>query len=380
MNSINIWEFGGRISIKINNGFLKNIKEKLFNKYKTKKSMFNNIKNTKNITFYTFNNILKESYNKRFFIPIKVWVDLCEAIGISLEELQQNIEAYKTSNGPNYVYEPILPVRITPIFDMIIAHNIADGTVINPKKGRLPYFGYRQIDPFIRELYIKKLESIFGKINFPNKYYLNSTRPYCPPVLSSLFFLIYNLNTKSFLSRSARIPNEILNKNIEHLLSVLIAFIIDEGNIDSTAIVIRLKNPKLTEDLFNICNKLCYKSTFTYNKDYGNLYILRDGMKKFFGDYKLMLKKYPEINLGKTELKIENSLKIYNRVIYKSKGNRNIILNMLKYEDLTVNQIALRIKMTRQGVRFHIHNIEKENLILKKGFIGKKNIIYTYRG
>ena len=251
---------------------------------------------------------------------------------------------------------------------------------INPKKGRLAYFGYRQFDNLFRELYIKKLEAVFGKIVFPREYYLKTTRPYCPPVLSSIFFKAYGLNERSFLSKSARIPNEILQKNREHLLAVLIAFIMDEGNIDSTMIAIRLKNPKLVNDLFRICKKLGYKTTASYKGEYGTVSILRSGMNEFFKDYKNIIKKYPEMTLGKMETRIEQSFRIYNRGIYKTKGNRDNIVKMIMNEDLTVNQIALRINMTRQGVRFHVNNLEKANLIFRSGYVGKKNIIYSYKG
>jgi len=380
VKEFNIWEFGERVNVKVKETFLKEIKTKIFNRYKTKRNTYNQIKNNPSVSFKTFSNLLKENYNKKFFIPLGIWLNLCRITDVNFYYFQKNIEAYKASNGPNFISKPILPVKVTPVFDMIIAHNIADGTVIDPKKGRLPYFGYRQFDPLFRELYIRKLESIFGKINFPIDYYFNTTRPYCPPVLAYLFFKNYDLNTTSFLSKSARIPKKILEKNKEHLLAVLIAFIIDEGNIDSTAIVIKLANPDLTNDLFKICKILSYKSTFSISGNYGNLYILREGMKKLFIDYKQIIKKYPEITLGKWETKIENGFKIYNRPIYKTKGNKDIMLIMLKNEDLTVNQIAQRINMTRQGVRFHIHNLEKEGAIIKNGFTGYKNIVYRYGG
>ncbi|MEK6912687.1 MAG: winged helix-turn-helix domain-containing protein [Nanoarchaeota archaeon] len=381
MESINIWDISDRISVKIKNELYNEIKTLIYQKYQTQRKVYDFVKDGIEISFATFHNILKDSYcRENFFVPLRVWLSLCKATDVDLMRLQKNIVAYKNSNGPNYVSNPILPVKITPIFDMIISHNIADGTVINPGKGRLPYFGYRQFDSLFRELYIKKLEAIFGKINFPNKYYTKSTRPYCPPVLASLFFKIYDLDVKSFLSKTARIPREILNKDKEYLLAVLIAFVIDEGNVDSTAIVIKLKNISLAQDLYKISQKLGYKSKLTSFGEYGNLYILREGMKLFFKDYKVVIKKYPEMSLGKIELKIENGLKIYNRPIYKSPGNKEHILNLLKEEDLTVNQIALRINMTRQGVRFHIKNLEKENLLLRNGFQGEKNIVYSTGG
>ena len=381
MKNINIWEISDRINIKLNEEFYKKIKTLVYKKYSTKRKAYNIIKDQIGVSFKTFYNILKEGYcNENFFVPLKIWFNLCQIVGINKMELQKNIIAYKTSNGPNYISNPILPIKITPLFDMIIAHNIADGTVINPLKNRLPYFGYRQFDLFFRESYIKKLEAIFGKLNFSNNYYLTSTRPYCPPVLASLFFKRYNLNVKSFLSKSARIPPEILNKNKEHLLAVLIAFIIDEGNIDSTLIVIKLKNINLARELYEICKKLGYNSKFNSFNEYGSLYILRGGMKLFFEDYKKIVKKYQEMNLGKIESKIEQGLKIYNRPIYKSPGNREIILNLLKNEDLTVNQISQRLIMTRQGVRFHIKNLENQGSIFRKNLQGKKNIVYAIGG
>jgi len=36
--------------------------------------------------------------------------------------------------------------------------------------------------------------------------------------------------------------------------------------------------------------------------------------------------------------------------------------------------------MTRQGVRFHIHNLEEEKIIIKKGLLGERNIVYGVEG
>src|SRR3972149_4757234 len=154
MQEANIWEIGDRINVKISRNFYNKIKTLIYQKYRTKRTVYNIIKEQIKISFITFHNILKEEYYQQsFFIPLNIWINLCKTLGIDLIELQTNIIAYKTSNGPNYISNPILPIKITPLFDMIIAHNIADGTVINPKKNRLPYFGYRQFDPLFRELY-----------------------------------------------------------------------------------------------------------------------------------------------------------------------------------------------------------------------------------
>lgn len=48
---------------------------------------------------------------------------------------------------------------------------------------------------------------------------------------------------------------------------------------------------------------------------------------------------------------------------------------MLKKENLSVNQLSTRINMTRQGVRFHIHNLIKSRKIK---LLDKRNPNWIY--
>jgi len=373
-----LWDLK-RVHIKLGLNFLEEINKRIKLKFKSKPNAYKQIFKIDDIPFSTFKNILKKSNMKSLFVPFNIYLRIISSLDMSLELLEKSVLAYKTARGDNYIEKPILPIKITPIFDMILAHNISDGTVINPGKGRLPYFGYRQFDVHYRKLYIRKIENVFGAIVFKNNYLEISTRPYCPPVLSSLFFKCYNLNEKSFLSRQARIPPEIFEKSKKHLLAILIAFIIDEGHIDSTLILIKLKNKELISDLQKICDNLKYQSKVVYGKgkygEYGSLYILREGMKKLYRDYLKLKKEYPVVDMGRKGKQIQDSFKIHKRQIYKIKGNREIIFNILRTERLSVNQLANRINMTRQGVRFHIHNLIKENKIK---IIDKNNPNWLY--
>jgi predicted ArsR family transcriptional regulator len=54
---------------------------------------------------------------------------------------------------------------------------------------------------------------------------------------------------------------------------------------------------------------------------------------------------------------------IFDRKFYKTSGNAELIYGILKKEQLSVNQLAERINMTRQGVRFHIHNLINQRKI-----------------
>lgn len=361
-----IWDLE-RVNIKIKEEFLDYLNLKIKQNFNSKQEAYEKFFQKNQISPLTFKNILKKSNMKNFFVPLKIYLIICEKLDINKEMLEKNILAYKTAGGVNYIDDPIFPIKINPVFDMILAHNIGDGTVINPKNGRLPYFGYRQFDEFYKLAYVKKIEFIFGRILYKKDYLFKTTRPYCPPVLSSLFFKYYNLKIEDFLSDRARIPNFVLKSEKDSLLAVLIAFIIDEGNIDSTQITIHLHNELLIKDLGEICKILDYNHKITKgienSGNFDRLHILREGMKKLWADYNILNKKYPVINLGWKGKKIEDSFKIYNRKIIKVKGNKEFISLLLNKESLSVNQIAERLFMTRQGVRYHIHNLINEDKI-----------------
>lgn len=374
-----IWDLE-RVNIKLRLEFLKEISKRIFEKYKTLNCAYEKIFLNRLVPFATFKNTLKESNQRYFFVPLDILLKICEGVGLNREELEKNIVAYKTAGGINYVENPILPIKINPIFDMILAHNIGDGTVINPKNGRLPYFGYRQFDEFYRVSYIRKIEEIFGKIKFKEgDYFEKSTRPYCPSVLSSLFFRYYNLKIEDFLSDRARIP-EVVFENKESMLAFLIGMIIDEGHVDSVTIIINLKNKLLIYDLEKICNILGYKSVVRQAKSevakgYWRLYLLRVGLEKFWKDYLELNQKYKIIDLGWKGDQIKNSFKINQREIKRIKGNSDLILNILKNEQLSVNQLAERLNMTRQGMRYHIHNLLNNKQIR---IIDKTQLNWTY--
>lgn len=68
---------------------------------------------------------------------------------------------------------------------------------------------------------------------------------------------------------------------------------------------------------------------------------------------------------------------IKERKIKKVKGNKRLILGLLKDRNLCVNEIAHTILMTWQGVRYHIHKLEKEGKIKIIGIKGEGNFIYS---
>lgn len=94
-----------------------------------------------------------------------------------------------------------------------------------------------------------------------------------------------------------------------------------------------------------------------------------------FDEYIALKRKYFVVDMGRKGRQIKDSFKIYNRSINKIKGNKSLILNILGKEQLSVNQLANRLSMTRQGMRFHIHNLIKEKKIK---IIDKSNPNWIY--
>lgn len=330
------------------------------------------------IPFSTFKVRMKRGY--KYFIDLEILLNLCKILDIPSDKLQENITAYKTRGGYNHIENPKLPIEITPIFDMLIAHHIGDGTVVDPKRNRKPYFSYRQYNQFYMQLYIKKMESVFGKIQYKNPYQ-DKTRSYCPAVISEIIFNMYGLNTRSFLSKTARIPEGILSKGGSHLLAVLLAFIIDEGHIDSTLITIGLKNKELVEDLQEICKKLGYSSVSRERKkqDMFYIYILSEGVHKLYDDYQELMKLYPEVSLGIKEDKVKNIVDINKKAKIFTKGNKEKIINLLLKKNYSANEIAKILFTTRQGSGYLMRELLKEGKIEVKGYGYKNTILYGIR-
>jgi len=186
-NTINIWELGQKINIKVSENFLNLINIKIKEKYPSKTSFYKEISKNHTTSQSTIKNLFKKSYSD--FVDLEIIIFACNILKIPLNKMQKNIIAYKARRGWNYIEKPKLPIKISPIFDMLIAHHVGDGNVTNPKRGRQPYFSYRQFGALYRNLYIKKMEFVFGKINYRSNYCKNenTTKINMPAVVSQLF-------------------------------------------------------------------------------------------------------------------------------------------------------------------------------------------------
>jgi predicted ArsR family transcriptional regulator len=312
--------------------------------------------------FCTFKAILKPSYKN--FRPLWLILDVCERIKINPNELEKNIISYRTKKSRNIVVEPKFPIRITPAFDMIVAHIMGDGHCFNIE-GRDPYFGYKQFNSELLMNFLEKTESVFGKIKYENEYFPISKTIHLPSAISCIMMNYYNFKPEHFLEKNARLTTKMLENCKDNLLGILIAFIIDEGHVDSSSIVIGMYNIGLLEDLQKICRNLNYDNKITSDGKRSFLYILSDGVKKLWHDYLMLKKKYPEIKMGYKEDLIHDFI-IRKEKLWRSKGsgeNKNLIIELLNEKSRTVIEISKILRISRQGVKYHLSFLRKKGIV-----------------
>lgn len=372
MEFINIWDFPYKTSVSLDKEFLRLIKQRLKDKYEKVKIAFGKLDTE--ITYSYFKQIL--SPNSRGFKDLKVMVGLCNILDIPLANFQKNILAYRTSRGMCVIRTPKLPVTVTPIFDMIVGHIFGDGNSVKTE-GREMYFNYRQYDKELRDLFIKKVEDVFGTIRYRNNYFDSLKRVYLPTIISSVIANYYSLKSEDFLSDRCTIPDKMFLHPKEHLLAFLVALIIDEGYIDSAQIVVSLYNRKLILDLGKICQQAEYDCTIKQDakiKKKWILYILADGTRKFWRDYSNLKKMYPSICMGYKEERVENFILRKGKKwrTLSENATKNSIIELLKGRAMTINELSKILLISRQGIRFHVKYLERRGLVAISGK-GKEN-------
>lgn len=365
--------FKNIISIKLNKSFLKLLLKSLKSKYKNRRTIYNKLNTS--LTYQSFSSYLNISF--KHFRSLDVMSKLCELGEMPLEELEKNIVGYRTVRGRITIIKPKLPIEVNPIFDMLIVHLMADGCCIKFKDKRTIYYCYRQFNEFFRNIFIKKSEIVFGNLCFQRDYFDKMRGVYLPEVLTLILLWYYDLKPENFLTEKARIPQVFFSKSKDFLLATILAFIIDEGNIDSSGICIRLKNKNLILDLQKIAKELNYSSRVSRDKEMWVLYLNAESTRKLYFDYIELKRIYNEVSLGIKEEKLKLIIERENKE-WKNLGEgmvKNKIVDLLKSKDKSIKELSSALNITRQGIRYHINELRELNVIrtenVKKNYVCK---------
>lgn len=331
IRKLHIWQFPDKekILIKLNTSFLRKIKK------------FQNL-------------FTKAGYIK--FIKI---LKLCKSNNLSLKELERNITAYKVGNGSKLISHPKLPLKIDPIFDMVLAHHFFDGYICKDNKA-----GYKQVkDKVLRRNFKQKLASILGRVESKAS---EKETIFILRFLAKIFKEIYNI--RSFGSFVNRIPKAIKNKGKLYKVAILTAAIGDEGSIESNEIIIHSSNKQLLLDLQEMSRELGYKCKVNTRTDRENMHELHIfSLTKFHDDFLQLVGKYPFLTLGEKEKWLrfyanKNKRKWWRRKIGETK---QLIISLLSQQPMGVKDLEFILNVDRTRVRRHLKHLADWGIVTK---------------
>lgn len=375
---IHWWQFPlNLISLKLNQRF----KDNFFKKVKRDFSSVNELAlflqeksrlYNKNIT--TDYRIVWQYHKKAKYIPAWVIYEIAKKIKTDLSEIEENIESYISTYGKLYIYNPILPIKITPEFTSIPIHIMCDGSI---HKHNFIYFQKEKIG---LERFRKLIYNVFGEYKI--KKYKRSY--YFPAAFSMIISNYFNIST--YLSDRCRIPSKILKGAKENKIATLLAFLNDEGNVSGRVRFIS-SNKKFILDLKNIANSLGYSCKVSIlnrkgkmSRDGYILYINQKSLEKFYQDYKDLISMFPCLDIGKKLEEIENIIKFNNRTWKQRKKfeTKKIILDALRTEPKTAIELREIVGINLWTVYHHLQMLTKLGKIkkYKKGTRYKYQLIY----
>ncbi len=366
MDKISIAKFPLQTTVLLKKKFLHEIIEKIKRGKITYPNLYFNFDNKLKLRFSSFKDNLEPNYKNYRRLDIILYI--CKVFNIPITQLEKNVISYRTKKSRVIINNVKLPVEVSPVFKMLIGHLMGDGNYIRFKNKETIYSSYRQYNPILRQSFLDKVEYAFGDLNFPKDYFKKSTKIYLPEVISLVLLNYTNYTTDCFLSHNARIPTSFLDcADKETLIAILTSFIIDEGNIDSGQILIRLINKGLITDLAKICQILGYRYNIGKRSPGGmyNLYILNDGLKLYWNDYNNLKIKYPFLTMDYKEEAINKFIQ-RKKKFWKSSGmnsTKNAIIDLLYNESLSTKEIGYILNISRQGIKYHLDSLMERDIV-----------------
>lgn len=219
-----------------------------------------------------------------------------------MREIEKNIEYYTGTGKSHPIFNPKLPLHLTPEMVSVIFHFLGDGHI--GKKEEVS--SYRQMNKIGLNNFLNKLKNVFGEFDYPKKEFENG-RLNVPKVITEFYNYYFTLpSTNTF---DSYLPNNIKKMNKEFLLAGLISFIVDEGHVGEV-ITIYGKNKRLMTDIREVSIKCGYLShplreKYAYGKfDVYRFSISCKSYKKFYKDILKVSKSFHTCYLAQKQEKL----------------------------------------------------------------------------
>jgi hypothetical protein len=362
-NLIHIWDFPVDATyVKLKENFISDTLEIINKKFLKRQQLINTLEikikedrvdcNAKN-SFYTM--------IKMHLVNLWFLVTLAKLLNISLREVENNILSYRSRKG-NIWIEPVkLPIETNAVFDMIVAHLYCDGNESKSSGGR-----YTQENQLTQNRFKQKLEYAFGKFNSKSTILYKS---YIPEIIIRIIKKYYSID--EFSSYYGRIPEKIKNKQKPNRIAVLIAALIDEGEI-SDNIAICLGNKKLLQDFQDICLSLNYKVSSIKKKGRGFRFYLYS-RRRLLDDINNLISYYPCCDLAHKMKDLKFRVSIEGNKSRRWHETEENILKILENNDkITSKELSNALFMTRSSINRTLRNLQIQNKIKSLHLSGKK--------
>jgi len=255
----------------------------------------------------------KSLKNTRIEIAIPLWC-LLEIARLFpnekgvLEEIEKNTVAYKDHECGSAIEEPRLPILVTPEFDSIVFHLLADGNWGGYEKCA----AYKQVNEKGRRNFVLKLLRVFGKFQLNQANYEKYWQVLIPSIFVKIIRKYYDIPILP--SSEMEVPPQILQKEKEFLLAGLLAYIVDDGCVNN-GIEIYGSNKKVMDALGEIANDLSYenggvklkavKGYRTHLSDHYRLRFTHAACRKMLGDINCLKMKFLTCHLAQKQQKLE---------------------------------------------------------------------------
>ncbi len=257
------------------------------------------------------------------------------------------------------------PIRCDPIFTSLFTNLLGDG---GARKGNgSGYFHYGESEA--HQLIQEKISHVLGETPYQKGESV-------PRVL--VFLMMKYFGVKSVATKQGIFPDRILKADKLNKVASLTAFINDEGTITTSNIPIYSSNYKLLDGVKNLSQSLDYKVSKISRRKDKEVYLFRiNSVRKFYNDYKKLIKKCPEARLINRK---ERILRILDLILLRPKRSKketfDLILNNLKNDEKNIYDLCEITQLTQNGVRKHLKELINSNLVQRKPSQSKTQYAY----
>lgn len=282
-----------------------------------------------------------------------------------LKNIQKYVKAYRARAGSLIVKEPKLPILGSIELGEIVTHLICDGSasLIAKRTSRYSSTCKNACEEFLKKTYIfgkilrngkEEIKILTGKgltKGFRNKY-ISPFPKAITKILCKRFHIIFG-------TFDSRIPKEFFKGERLFLVSILRAFLIDEGNIKDTRIYFTSANLKLLKDLMKICNLLGYKyGKIEKKRTVFQFCISTSSFKQFYTD----IMNTGILPIEDKQKRLESAIMMVNSSINFSKLDKNI-LKLLSRKPATITELSSKLYTRGRSIWYHLKKLEKKRKV-----------------